>query len=104
MGRLLYLNPICHHTDAQERMISPAPRRAERLVALAATLLSFSLTAWLCGNAYEEIVIVPNFAFGDVRVAMTSFREFFRTSNPAFFYVPLNPLSVVTTVIIAIAW
>src|SRR3954470_15402251 len=48
----------------------------------------------MCGNAYEEIAIVPNFAFGDASAAMTAFRQLFHTTNPVFFYAPIGPLSI----------
>jgi hypothetical protein len=67
--------------------------------------LTVSLFAWLCGNAYEEAVIVPNFAFGDVRAAMLAFRAFFHVSNPAFFYVVIGPLVVVGSIVnVLVSW
>jgi hypothetical protein len=68
-------------------------------------LLEGVVAAWLCGNAYEEVVIVPNFVLGDVGAAMVAFRAFFHVSNPAFFYVPLGPLVVVTAIVnVATSW
>jgi hypothetical protein len=70
-----------------------------RTVARASTVVAgVALVAWLCGNAYEEVVIVPNLAFGDAHTAMVAFRAFFHASNPVFFYVPLGPAVVASSI------
>ncbi len=61
------------------------------------------LAGWLCGNLYEEIVIVPNLLGGDVHASMLAFRAFFQTSNPAYYYAPLVPLIVATSVVNVVA-
>ena len=69
-------------------------------------LLGFSalgLAEWFFGNAYEQIVLVPNFATGDSSRALLAYREFFKVSNPAFYYVPLNQLALIALVL-ALVW
>jgi hypothetical protein len=83
------------------RAVLPGPwlARAAMLVA------SVALFAWLCGNAYEEVVIVPNLAFGDVHAAMVGFRALFHASNPVFFYVPLGPAVVASSIVnLVVSW
>jgi hypothetical protein len=61
------------------------------------------LTAWLCGNLYEELVVVPNFVCGDPRSSMLAFRVFFHTTNPVFFYIPLGPIILATSILNVVA-
>jgi hypothetical protein len=76
-----------------------------RLAQASTLVASVALIAWLSGNAYEEIVILPNFAFGDVHAAMVAFRTFFHASNPAFFYIPLGPAAVASSIAnIVVSW
>jgi hypothetical protein len=83
---------------AVEPRAAPDPaRRRERLFGRARAAALFGLAAWFCGNAYEQVVIVPNLAFGDARAAMVAFRAFFWATNPALYYVPLGPLVLVST-------
>jgi len=76
---------------------SEDPRSGRRL-ATASMLATVSVVVWLCGNVYEESVVVPNFVFGDVRASMLAFRAFFHASNPALFYAPLGPLVIAGSV------
>jgi hypothetical protein len=74
-----------------------SPRWRERLFVIGASVVIAGLAAWLFGNVYEEIVIVPNFVFGDVHAAMIAFRTLFRTTNPVFYYAAVGPLVVLST-------
>ena len=70
--------------DAGERTRTP--------VVLAIALFRFA--EWFFGNAYEQVVIVPNLLWGDPLIKLASFRTFFATSNPIYFYVPVLPFTI----------
>jgi hypothetical protein len=62
-------------------------------------LLLFSLFGsclWFFGNLYEGIVITPNLLTDSVK-KMYYWQQFFTITNPAFFYIPLVPMAIVTT-------
>jgi len=54
----------------------------------------FGFAEWFFGNAYEQVVIVPNLLWGDPLIKLASFRTFFATSNPIYFYVPVLPFTI----------
>jgi hypothetical protein len=88
-------------TFIRSRDTAPSPR----LTAVSTLVATVALGAWLCGNAYEEIVIVPNFAGGDVQATMAAFRAFFQASNPVLYYVPIGPAVVVTSILnLLVSW
>jgi hypothetical protein len=85
--------------------VSDGVRPGTWLARTSTLVASVALVAWLCGNAYEEVVIVPNLAFGDARAAMVAFRTFFHVSNPVFFYVPIGPAVVVSSIAnVVVSW
>lgn len=74
-----------------------------RLTNVSFVVMIVGVAAWLCGNAYEEVVIVPNLAFGDAEGAMIAFRGFFHASNPVVFYAPLGPAVAASSIVHVIA-
>jgi hypothetical protein len=73
-----------------EDLHRPSGRRFR--VFLAITLFGFA--EWFFGNAYEQVVIIPNLWWGDPLIKLASFRAFFETSNPIYFYVPVLPFTI----------
>src|SRR4051812_6946659 len=70
---------------------------------LFSSLLLFSLigiTMWFFGNLYEAIVIGPNMLGEESLQKIHHFQNFFVTTNPIFFYIPLSPLATVALVFI----
>jgi hypothetical protein len=65
------------------------------------TLLLFSLfgvAMAFFGNLYEAVVIGPNMLEDTVQ-KMGFFQNFFVATNPAFFYVPVTQLAIITLVV-----
>lgn len=63
------------------------------LFALAGISLCFS------GNLYEGIVIAPNLLTDSIR-KIYHWQQFFTTTNPIYFYVPLQPIAILTTFVL----
>lgn len=84
-------------------MTMDSPRGSERVFRVAMTVALVGLAAWFFGNAYEEVVIVPNLAFGDVQAGLVGFRAFFRATNPVVYYAILGPPTAVATVVSVLA-
>jgi hypothetical protein len=57
----------------------------------------FGIVLWFFGNLYEGIVIAPNL-LTDSMEKISSWRAFFTITNPVFFYIPLVPIAVISTV------
>jgi hypothetical protein len=67
-----------------------------------ANLLLFALlgiTLWFFGNLYEGIVITPNLLIDPIG-KMYNWQKFFTVTNPIFFYIPLVPIAVLTTIVL----
>ena len=59
----------------------------------------FGLCLWFFGNLYEGIVLTPNL-LTDSAMKMYNWQQFFTVTNPIFFYIPLVPMAILTTVFI----
>jgi hypothetical protein len=57
----------------------------------------FGIAMWFFGNLYEAVVIGPNM-LGNSDVKMRAFRDFFTSTNPAFFYIPVSQLAVLISI------
>jgi hypothetical protein len=57
----------------------------------------FGMTMWFFGNLYEAIVIVPNMLTNSILKAKL-WQDFFVITNPVFYYIPISPSAVLTTV------
>jgi hypothetical protein len=67
-----------------------------------ANLLLFALLGialWFFGNLYEGIVITPNLLIDPTR-KIYYWREFFRITNPIFFYIPLAPAAILSSFVL----
>ena len=59
----------------------------------------FGVGMWFFGNLYECIVIGPNM-LSDSVARLTSFQDFFITTNQIYYYVPIPILAVISVVFI----
>jgi hypothetical protein len=59
----------------------------------------FGIAMWFFGNLYEGIVIGPNMLENSVQ-RLRSWQDFFVTTNPIFFYVPISQLATITLLIL----
>jgi hypothetical protein len=71
--------------------MSSARDRAYRIAHAVALV---GLAAWLCGNAYEEIAIVPNLVSGN-EAALQAFRALFHATNPTTYYAMVGPIAAI---------
>jgi len=65
-------------------------------------LLLFALSGialWFYGNLYEGIVIAPNL-LNDPIQKVQLWQNFFVTTNPVMYYIPVSPLAIVIIVIL----
>jgi hypothetical protein len=66
--------------------------RRDRAYRIAHGLVLIGFAAWLCGNAYEEVVVVPNLASGDP-VPLHAFRALFHATDPTTYYAIVGPIT-----------
>jgi len=66
-------------------------RGRDRAYRIAHAIGLAGLAAWLWGNAYEEVAIVPNLAWGDA-AALNAFRALFHATNPTTYYAIVGPV------------
>ena len=59
----------------------------------------FGLTMWFFGNLYEAIVIAPNM-LNQSLLKTDLWQKFFTMTNPAFFYIPISPIAILTTILL----
>jgi hypothetical protein len=52
----------------------------------------FGIALWFFGNLYEAIVIAPNMLDDSIR-KIQDWKDFFVTTNPIFFYIPIAPIA-----------
>lgn len=65
-------------------------------------LLTFSLfflAYWFFGNLYEEIVMIPN-QLVNPHDALHAYQNYFKISNPIYYFVPFTQLAVVVICIL----
>ena len=77
-------------------------RGRDRAYRIAHVIGLIGLAAWLCGNAYEEIAIVPNLASGD-ESTLQAFRALFHATNPTTYYAIVGPIAALGLIGSAIA-
>jgi hypothetical protein len=64
----------------------------DRAYRIAHATALIGLAAWMCGNAYEEVVLVPNLASGR-EAALQAFRVLFHATDPTTYYAIVGPIT-----------
>ncbi len=59
----------------------------------------FGLTMWFFGNLYEAIVIAPNL-LNESLLKADLWQRFITMTNPVFFYIPISPIAMLTTILL----